>query len=80
MKLLSTQSSTTSRIVKALSIFGSVQALMILTSAIRVKVIAVLIGPVGVGIYSIFWQTMDLLRNVGGLNISTPAVVNTSAL
>ena len=80
MKLFSTQSSTTSRIVKALSIFGSVQALMILTSAIRVKVIAVLIGPVGVGIYSIFWQTMDLLRNVGGLNISTPAVAEISAL
>lgn len=71
---------TSSRILKALSIFGSVQALSVLTSAIRIKVIAVLIGPVGVGIYSIFWQTMDLIRNIGGLSITTPAVKEIASL
>lgn len=80
MKLFRNQSVTSSRIIQALSIFGSVQVLIMLTSAIRVKIIAVLIGPVGVGIYSIFWQTTDLLRNVGGFNITTPAVREISAL
>lgn len=69
-----------SRIVKALSIFGSVQVLSVLASAVRVKLIAILIGPVGVGVYSIFWQTMELLRNIGGMNISTPTVSHLSAL
>ena len=71
---------TSSRIVKALSIFGSVQVLSVLASAVRVKLIAILIGPVGVGIYSIFWQTMELLRNVGGMNLSTPTVSHLSNL
>ena len=71
---LSNTSATSSRIIKALSVFGSVHVLSTLASIVRVKLIALMIGPVGVGIYSLFWQTIELLRNIGGMNAHTPAV------
>lgn len=68
------QSPTTARILKALSIFGGVQVLQILCAVIRTKLVAVWIGPVGVGLMTLYHSTMDFLSSTSQLNLRQSAV------
>lgn len=59
-------------IVKTTSLFGGVQVIQILTSIIRGKLVAVILGAVGMGINTLFTSVINLLTMVStfGLNFS----------
>lgn len=48
------KSATTAKVIKAMGIFGGVQSLQILCSVIRTKLVAVWIGPAGVGLIALY--------------------------
>jgi O-antigen/teichoic acid export membrane protein len=66
------------QIVKATSIFGGVQFFNILISIIRTKLIAIFIGPTGMGIISLLNSSLNLVSGITGLGIETSAVKHIS--
>lgn len=68
-----------SRVFKALSIFGFVQALTVVCQIVRTKFTALWIGTVGTGYIGLYNSTMDILTNVSQLNIRQSAVADISA-
>lgn len=68
------KSETTARIMKALGIFGGVQSLQLLCSVIRTKLVAVWIGPAGVGLIALYNSTMEFMSTVTQLNLRQSAV------
>ena len=73
---LAEQQSSYRQIVKATSIFGGVQIFTILISIVRSKIIAVLLGPEGIGINSLFHSTTDFIAGLTNFGLSTSAVKN----
>lgn len=69
------------QLLKSTGILGSAQLIIILFGVVRVKVLAVLLGPVGVGIAGIYQSLADLLRTATGLGLWGSAVrdISTSA-
>lgn len=65
-------------IFKATSLFGGVQVIQILTLLIRSKFIAVLLGPTGMGISSLYLSTTAMIGNITGLGLNFSAVRNIS--
>lgn len=65
---------TTAKVLKAMGVFGSVQSLTMLCSVVRTKLVALWIGPAGVGLLALYWQTMDLLGCASQLNLRQSAV------
>lgn len=61
-------------IFKSTVLFGGVKVFQILISIIRSKLIAIFIGPTGMGIYNLFLSTTDLVSSVSGLGLQTSAV------
>ncbi len=62
------------RIFKYTSLFGGVQGLNILISLVRNKFVAVLLGPVGMGLLSIYNTASTLLQNSTNFGIATTGV------
>lgn len=60
--------------LKFTSLFGGVQFFMILFSLIRSKFIAVLLGPAGMGIYSLLSSATQLLGSITELGLSQTAI------
>lgn len=67
-------SSTTRKVLKALSIFGGVQVITILCSIVRTKLVALWIGPAGVGLLALYNSTMEFLSTSTQLNLRQSAV------
>lgn len=67
------------KILKATGVLGSAQLLIIFIGMIRVKVLAILLGPVGVGIAGLFQATIDLLKAATGFGIGFSAVRDIAA-
>lgn len=65
-------------ILKTTSVFGGVQFFSILISVIRTKLIAVFIGPAGMGIVALLNSTLSVLSSISGLGIETSAVKSIS--
>jgi O-antigen/teichoic acid export membrane protein len=61
-------------VLNATSLFGGVQVINILISLIRSKVIAMLIGPLGMGISSLLLSTMQLINGITNLGLERSAV------
>lgn len=76
---MSEEQSSYRQIMKATSIFGGVQVYNIVISVIRSKFIAVLLGPVGMGIAGLLTSTTGLIGNITNLGLSTSAVKNVAA-
>lgn len=69
------QSNSISRMaLKAVGLFGGVQVAGILCAIIRTKLVALLIGPVGVGLFSLFNQAMETINTASGLGIRQSSV------
>ena len=51
-------------IVKAMGVFGSIQVFNILCSVIRTKLVALWIGPAGMGLFAIFNSAVDMIVNL----------------
>lgn len=71
---MAVNSPTTARIIKALGIFGGVKVLTILCSILRNKLVALWVGPIGVGLITLFNSTMDLISTSTQLNLPQSAV------
>lgn len=61
------------QIFKATSIFGGVQVFNILVSVLRAKFIAVIVGPLGIGVFGLLTSTLNLITSVTsfGLGVSS---------
>jgi len=70
------QQSSYRQIMKATSIFGGVQVFNVIISIIRSKVIAVLLGPAGMGIASLLKSTTDLIGSLSNMGLKASAVRN----
>lgn len=62
------------QIIKATGIVGGAQVFSILIGIIRTKLIAILLGPSGVGLIGILQATTDLVRNGTGFGINFSGV------
>ena len=80
VKGIQTESSTASQassyrsIFKATSLFGGVQVFIILIQIIKSKIVAVLLGPLGVGIQGLYQSALDLIKQITSLGIAQSAV------
>lgn len=62
------------QIIRATSITGIAQAILIVLKIIGNKFIAVIIGPAGIGYMGLLQSTIDIINNVSGLGLSSSAV------
>jgi O-antigen/teichoic acid export membrane protein len=62
------------QILKSTGILGGVQIVTILTRVLRNKIIAVLLGPMGVGIVGLYQSTLEMLRSATGFGLNFSAV------
>ena len=65
-------------IFKATSLFGGVQFYQILIQIIKSKVIAVLLGPAGVGVLGLFQSGLQLIQQMTNMGLSSSAVRDVS--
>jgi O-antigen/teichoic acid export membrane protein len=65
--------------MKATSVFGGVQVIGILISIIRSKFIAVLLGPVGMGITGLLTSTTDFIGYLTEFGLGTSAIRNVAS-
>lgn len=61
-------------ILKAISLFGGIQVYTIIINVIKTKILAVILGPGGVGIEGLFKSGIELVQNVTSLGLSNSAV------
>lgn len=62
------------QVFKATSLFGGVQLIQILISAVKSKVIALFLGPSGMGIFRLLKTTVDLVGQITNFGLPTSAV------
>ncbi|MDE6042654.1 MAG: oligosaccharide flippase family protein [Muribaculaceae bacterium] len=62
------------RILHAMGIFGGTQVVVVALSVLRNKLIALWLGPAGVGLNAVFTTTRDLMQAGAGLSLRTGAV------
>lgn len=65
--------------MKSASIFGGVQLFQIIIGIVRSKFIAILLGPLGIGISGIFQSTIALITAVTGFGLSTSSIKSISS-
>lgn len=71
-------SSSYRSILKAISLFGGVQIFNILIAVVKSKLVAILIGPTGMGIYGLLTSTTQLISNSTNFGLQTSSVRNIS--
>ena len=62
------------QILKATSVFGGVQIFKIVIDLLKSKIVALFLGPEGVGMFSLFQNPVQLISQVTGLGINTSAI------
>lgn len=67
------------QILKATTLFGSVQGFNIVINLVRTKLVAVLLGPTGVGLNSIYNETRELLHCSTNFGLDVSGVRGISA-
>ena len=63
-----------SGMIKSMLIIGSAQFVNILISIVRIKVLAVLLGPSGVGLLSIYNSLLNMVQQTAGLGMGSSGV------
>lgn len=74
------QSEIYGHVLKYTSIFGGVQGLSILISLVRNKLVALMLGPAGMGLVSLFNSILNFLSQATSLGISFSAVRHLSEI
>ncbi len=64
----------TARVLKATSLLGSTQGVNLLCSIVRTKMLAYLLGPVGVALFGALGQASDMIGKFTQMDIRTSAV------
>lgn len=72
------QTSSYRSIFKATSLFGGVQVYQILISIIKSKFVAVLLGPLGVGIQGLYLSALELVQTITKMGLLQSAVRDVS--
>ena len=70
---------TSGVVMKAMGLFGGMQMLVILCGVVRVKIVALLLGAIGVGLFSIFNNALTLLSTATQLGLRSSAVREVAA-
>lgn len=68
------EDSSYQKIIKSTGLIGGSQIFTILLGIFRTKIVAILLGPVGVGLVGLFQVTIDLIRSMTGFGINFSAV------
>lgn len=68
------EASTSRGLIKSMMVIGSAQAVNIVISIIRMKVLAVLLGPSGVGLLSIYNSLQGMVQQAAGLGMGSSGV------
>lgn len=76
---LSDNKSSYRDIMKATSLFGGVQLFNILISITRAKILAILLGPIGIGVANLLISTTDFIGYTTEFGLGTSAVRNVAA-
>jgi O-antigen/teichoic acid export membrane protein len=66
-------------VMKATSVFGGVQVILIIISIIRSKFIAILLGSAGLGILGLLTTSINLIGNLTNFGLATSAVRDVSS-
>ena len=61
-------------LIRSMAVMGSTQTVNIVISILRVKALAVMLGPSGVGLLGIFSNLLDMLKTAAGLGIGKSGV------
>lgn len=61
-------------LIKSMMVIGSAQAVNILISILRMKILAILLGPTGVGLLSIYNSLQGLVSTAAGLGMGSSGV------
>lgn len=61
-------------IFKVSSLFGGVEGLSILLNVIRTKLVAILLGPAGIGLNSIYNETRELIHSTTNLGLDVSGI------
>ena len=69
-----TEASSSRSLIKSMLVIGSAQVVNILISIFRMKVLAVLLGPGGVGLLSIYNSLLDMVQQTAGLGMGNSGV------
>jgi O-antigen/teichoic acid export membrane protein len=62
------------QILKATGIIGGSQVIGVLVGIVRTKIVAVLLGPAGVGMIGVYQSMLDIVKTVTGLGIEYSAI------
>jgi len=62
------------QILKATGILGGVQIVDILIRIVQMKIVAILLGPTGVGVIGLYKSTVDLIRSASGFGLDFSSV------
>ena len=65
---------TYGQILKSSAIIGGSSAINIGLNIVRTKVMALLLGPAGFGLFGVYGAILDLVRAIGGMGINTSGV------
>lgn len=68
-----------SHILKYIGLFGSVQGLSVMINVVRTKLVALILGPHGMGMLSLFSSSISFLENSTNLGIPMSGVKEVSA-
>lgn len=71
---MDTKNESHKQILKSTGIVGGAQLFSIIIGIVRTKVVAILLGPAGIGILGILQSTIDLVRNATGFGINFSGV------
>ena len=66
--------SSYSQIFRSTSIVGGAQGVALVIGLIRIKVVAVLLGPTGIGLIGLYQAAIGLVATISGLGISSSGV------
>lgn len=75
---MSSQQSSYRQIMAATSLFGGVQVFQIIIQIVRSKFVAVLLGPIGMGIVGLLTSTLSLISSLTNFGLGTSAVKDIS--
>lgn len=62
--------------IKGTTLFGGLQIYKILINVVKTKMVAILIGPVGMGIYGLLSSTIELISSVSGFGLEVSSIRN----
>lgn len=62
------------RVLKAMGLFGGVRMLQILFGVVRIKLVALWLGPAGVGLFGIFNNAVETVRALAQLGVPSSSV------